>query len=347
MNAFTWHKVDAVFGVLALALGTYGAHGFRPQNPFYKEVRQTAFLYHLVHTGALVTAPFTKHPHFFGGLLTSGILLFSGSWYTAALYEDRKYPMLAPVGGFAFIAVWESHVICLNDQNALRDSASQRWEVAGTRVLAGHFLWDLRQYVTPPHLLITMLRDPLELFVSAKQFKHREETASLEAAADFVASNMRGRLGWEDPSDIGFVRRFLGTDAANSYDPQLVYTKEQSSAMASTAAEHLSNFWVVGVVEQYAGFVNVLQHTLDPELEHPRLWEAASEVNNNGSPVHSRDVLDRIDPDLVREFNATLSFQWQVYDVALQLWDSRCREVLPLQDHSSLCSVPGHKSSLS
>lgn len=35
----------------------------------------------------------------------------------------------------------ESHVICLNDQNALRDSASQRWEVAGTRVLAGHFLW--------------------------------------------------------------------------------------------------------------------------------------------------------------------------------------------------------------
>lgn len=28
--------------------------------------------------------------------------------------------------------------------------------------------------------------------------------------------------------------------------------------------------------------------------------------------MHSRDVLDRIDPDLVREFNATLSFQWQV-----------------------------------
>ncbi|CAN0411459.1 unnamed protein product, partial [Ectocarpus sp. 13 AM-2016] len=91
---------------------------------------------------------------------------------------------------------------------------------------------DLRQYVTPPHLLITMLRDPLELFVSAKQFKHRKETSSLEAAADFVASNMRGRLGWEDPSDIGFVRRFLGTDAANSYDPQLVYTKEQVGGFA-------------------------------------------------------------------------------------------------------------------
>lgn len=37
----------------------------------------------------------------------------------------------------------------------------------------------------------------------------------------------RNACRWKDPSDIGFVRRFLGTDAANSYDPQLVYTKEQ------------------------------------------------------------------------------------------------------------------------
>ncbi|KAI6697618.1 hypothetical protein NL676_017737 [Syzygium grande] len=108
MNALTWHKVAAVSGVAALGLGTYGAHVFRPQNPSYKEVWQTASLYHLVHTAALVTAPFTKRPHVFGGLLTAGIVLFSGSCYTAALYEDRDYSMLAPVGGFAFVAAWAS-----------------------------------------------------------------------------------------------------------------------------------------------------------------------------------------------------------------------------------------------
>lgn len=32
---------------------------------------------------------------------------------------------------------------------------------------------------------------------------------------------------WDDPTDIGFVRRFLGTDAANSYVTQAVYTKEE------------------------------------------------------------------------------------------------------------------------
>ncbi|GKV43106.1 hypothetical protein SLEP1_g50440 [Rubroshorea leprosula] len=79
MNPYLWHKVAAVSGVAALGLGTYGAHGFKPQNPTYKEVWQTASLYHLVHTVALVGAPIVKNPNIFGGLLTAGILAFSGT----------------------------------------------------------------------------------------------------------------------------------------------------------------------------------------------------------------------------------------------------------------------------
>ncbi|KAL0287848.1 UNVERIFIED_CONTAM: hypothetical protein Sangu_2673000, partial [Sesamum angustifolium] len=79
MDPRLWHKAAAVSGVAALALGTYGAHGFKPKNPSYKEVWHTASLYHLVHTAALVAAPMTKHPNIFGGLLTTGILAFSGT----------------------------------------------------------------------------------------------------------------------------------------------------------------------------------------------------------------------------------------------------------------------------
>ncbi|KAL0362057.1 UNVERIFIED_CONTAM: hypothetical protein Scaly_1160900 [Sesamum calycinum] len=95
-------------GVAALALGTYGAHGFKPKNPSYKEVWHTASLYHLVHTAALVAAPMTKHPNIFGGLLTTGILAFSGTCYVVAYLEDRTYSRLAPFGGFAFIGAWAS-----------------------------------------------------------------------------------------------------------------------------------------------------------------------------------------------------------------------------------------------
>ncbi|KAG6482083.1 hypothetical protein ZIOFF_058710 [Zingiber officinale] len=95
-------------GVAALGLGTYGSHGFRPKDETFKEVWRTASLYHLVHTAALVGAPVAKHPNIFGGLLTAGILAFSGSCYATAYLEDRQYSFLAPFGGFAFIGAWAS-----------------------------------------------------------------------------------------------------------------------------------------------------------------------------------------------------------------------------------------------
>ncbi len=52
--------------------------------------------------------------------------------------------------------------------------------------------------------------------------------------------------------------------------------------MAQTAVDNLNTFYVVGVVEQYRGFIEVLKYSLDPGLEHPSLWETAVEVKNNG-----------------------------------------------------------------
>ncbi|KAK6918728.1 Protein of unknown function DUF423 [Dillenia turbinata] len=115
MDPRLWHKVAALSGVAALGLGTYGAHGFKPKTPLTKrflclkfKVWHTASLYHLVHTAALVAVPVTNHPHIFGGLLTTGILAFSGTCYAVAYLEDRKYSKVAPFGGFAFIAAWAS-----------------------------------------------------------------------------------------------------------------------------------------------------------------------------------------------------------------------------------------------
>ncbi|KAL6975598.1 hypothetical protein U1Q18_024390 [Sarracenia purpurea var. burkii] len=82
MDPRIWQKVAALSGIAALGLGSYGAHGFKPQNPTYKEVWHTASLYHLVHTAALISAPLTKYPNIFGGLLTTGILAFSGTFST-------------------------------------------------------------------------------------------------------------------------------------------------------------------------------------------------------------------------------------------------------------------------
>ncbi|XWS31059.1 hypothetical protein CRYUN_Cryun23aG0044700 [Craigia yunnanensis] len=103
MDPYHWHKIAAVSGIAALGLGTYGFHIFKPEKPIFKEhVWQTAYLYHLFHTAALLATPVTKRPHVFGGLLTAGILTFSGSCYTAAYLEDRNYSALSSIWWLCF-----------------------------------------------------------------------------------------------------------------------------------------------------------------------------------------------------------------------------------------------------
>ena len=57
-----WHKVAGVAGASAIILGAYGAHGFKPKNPVYKEVYQTGSQYHLVHSLLVALAPHTHRP---------------------------------------------------------------------------------------------------------------------------------------------------------------------------------------------------------------------------------------------------------------------------------------------
>ncbi|RVW57890.1 hypothetical protein CK203_111587 [Vitis vinifera] len=63
-------------------------------------------LIHLVHTAALLATLLPSIPIFFGGLVTAGILAFSGTCYTAAYFEDRKYSFLGTIRRLAFIAAW-------------------------------------------------------------------------------------------------------------------------------------------------------------------------------------------------------------------------------------------------
>ena len=106
-----WQKLAGVSGASAVGLGAYGAHGFKPENKAYEQVFKTGNQYHLIHSVLLATAPLSKRPNLFGGLLATGIAAFSGSCYAASLAEKREYGKLAPVGGFALIGAWLTLVL--------------------------------------------------------------------------------------------------------------------------------------------------------------------------------------------------------------------------------------------
>ncbi|CAB1099895.1 unnamed protein product [Ectocarpus sp. CCAP 1310/34] len=242
----------------------------------------------------------------------------------------------------------EAREICLAHFK-LVDEPVQLELLSRQKVLAGHFLWGFQRHLRRPYLMVTALRNPLEVYVSAQQYTHKRKTKTLEKAQAFVSKAMRKTLrqygdgpalgeeempfGGKSPQQIGgFVFRLVGINKKQLYGEKL-------EVAVTKAIENLETFWLVGLVEQYAGFVEVLELLLDPERKHVDVWQTYSTRQFNTSPLRSRDVLAALDPQLVREFNGSLALQWRVYEKAVALWDLRCREVLPVAKHEELCTV--------
>lgn len=129
----------------------------------------------------------------------------------------------------------------------------------------------------------------------------------------------------------GFLHRFVG----HSVD-----TRDELHAATLKAAYNLKTFSLVGVIEQYEGFIAVLKTLVDPSGRHDRLWNDHLNQKLNASPVKSTEVLANIDPGLLEKFNVSLSYQWLVYGYAVRLYEERCLEVLPQYLQSTLCYVP-------
>ncbi len=107
-------RIAALFGLLAVALGAFGAHGLKEtleQNGRVEEWK-TASLYHLVHSVTMLVvalqlanaggAAFSP-PFWLFGL---GILCFSGSLYYLCLTNAKWVWPITPLGGVFLIAGW-------------------------------------------------------------------------------------------------------------------------------------------------------------------------------------------------------------------------------------------------
>ena len=99
----------AATGLLAIALGAFGAHALRGvlEAHHSRDLWNTAVLYHLVHAPALLWAA-TAEPFLHGAILcwTAGIILFSGSLYALALTKISILGAITPVGGVLLMAGW-------------------------------------------------------------------------------------------------------------------------------------------------------------------------------------------------------------------------------------------------
>lgn len=114
--------IGAIAAMLAVLLGAFGAHGLRNLvSPAGLATYHTGVEYHfhaafgLIVIGLLESRGIdgTRSPTavdrglaWAGWLMLAGIVLFSGSLYALTLTGLRKFGMVTPLGGVAFIVAW-------------------------------------------------------------------------------------------------------------------------------------------------------------------------------------------------------------------------------------------------
>jgi uncharacterized membrane protein YgdD (TMEM256/DUF423 family) len=106
-----WMVVGALWGLVGVGLGAFGAHGLRSvANAQGLAWWETAARYHLFHALALVGLGLLQQ-HRAGGdwagyALLAGSAVFSGTLYAMALGAPRWLGAVTPLGGLAMMLGW-------------------------------------------------------------------------------------------------------------------------------------------------------------------------------------------------------------------------------------------------
>ena len=109
MNSATATRIAAAAGLLAVALGAFGAHALKEllARNGTEEIWKTAAFYHFIHAVMLFVLADRKP---FRALawwsFLAGILIFSGSLYLLAATNARWLGAITPVGGVCFLLGW-------------------------------------------------------------------------------------------------------------------------------------------------------------------------------------------------------------------------------------------------
>ena len=115
MTPATASSVAAATGLLAVALGAFGAHGLKGllvQNGT-TAIWEKAVFYHFIHAVMLfVLAERKCLPALAWWSFFAGLVIFSGSLYLLALTNTHWLGAVTPVGGVSFIVGWAALLLC-------------------------------------------------------------------------------------------------------------------------------------------------------------------------------------------------------------------------------------------
>jgi uncharacterized membrane protein YgdD (TMEM256/DUF423 family) len=109
MRPTTASRIAAAAGLLAVALGAFGAHGLKDllARNGTADIWEKAAFYHFIHAVMLfVLAGRKPFPQVAWWSFLAGIVIFSGSLYLLAATNTRWLGAVTPAGGVSFLVGW-------------------------------------------------------------------------------------------------------------------------------------------------------------------------------------------------------------------------------------------------
>ncbi len=115
MTGWSWVRLGALLGFLAVALGAFGAHGLKAKLESLGTAAnyQTAVQYHMFHALAILAvgllaggSPGNRGLAVAGWSFFVGVLVFSGSLYILAVTGIKWLGAITPIGGLAMLVGW-------------------------------------------------------------------------------------------------------------------------------------------------------------------------------------------------------------------------------------------------
>lgn len=109
----TLFSAGAVFGLLSILLGAFGAHALKEHlSPERLIIFETGVRYQAYHAFALLASAWamtifdSKMIARAGTFFTAGIIVFSGSLYILALSGIKIFGAVTPIGGILLMVGW-------------------------------------------------------------------------------------------------------------------------------------------------------------------------------------------------------------------------------------------------
>lgn len=184
-------------------------------------------------------------------------------------------------------------------------------EILNKRVITGHEVWNLHQWVPIPFLYITVLRHPVDRVISLYFFIRALPSHRLHQKLTEKNLSIEEFLEWDEGSRG--VRNLQARLLAHEHP----YEEQNLDVVFHAAKEHLEKYFIVGLTEQYKQSLEMFS-----QIFH---WSNAQETHDNVTTNRPKQI--EIAPHIIKKIEELNQVDMAIYESGQKLFKEQQKDL--------------------